>query len=194
LCLASKDPATKNECDVLDPILAVNTLPLIVMLPLLSFAAAQSTGLTSSGSQNFRYLVTPAADECPQYCEKTDSTTWHLNIGTVRSLFCCMISAEIILLNRCSKPLAWHGAGSSRLYASTMLLEFEQSYAMNAVTGVTIMTQAIIVIIIMVMKGYPLITLAINPLLLADNPRLLFQPPPNAPWYSRPPVRRLFHN
>jgi hypothetical protein len=62
-----------------------------------------------------------------------------------------------------------------------MLLEFEQSYAMNAVTGVTIITQAIIVIIIMVMKGYPLITLAINPLLLADNPRLLFQPPPNAP-------------
>jgi hypothetical protein len=50
LCLASKDPATKNECDVLDPILAVNTLPLIVMLLPLSFAAAQSTGLTSSGS------------------------------------------------------------------------------------------------------------------------------------------------
>jgi hypothetical protein len=51
------------------------------------------------------------------------------------------------------KTLAWHGAGFSRLYASTTLLEFEQSYAMNAVTGVTIIAQAIIVIIIIVMKG-----------------------------------------
>jgi hypothetical protein len=75
-----------------------------------------------------------------------------------------------------------------------MLLELEQSYAMNAVTGVAIMTQAITVIIIIVMKGYPLIILAINPLLLADSPGLLFQPPPSAPWYNRPPVRRLFHN
>jgi hypothetical protein len=88
--------------------------------------------------------------------------------------------------------VAW--PGSSKLYASTTLLAFEQSYAMNAVTGVTIIAQVIMVIIIIVIKGYPLITLAIKPLLLADSPRLLFQPPPNAPWYSKPPVRRLFHN
>jgi hypothetical protein len=37
---------------------------------------------------------------------------------------------------------------------------------MNAVTGVAIMTQAITDIIIIVINGYPLIILAINPLLL----------------------------
>jgi hypothetical protein len=60
---------------------------------------------------------------------------------------------------------------------------------MNAVTGVAIITQAITVISV-----YPLIILANIPLLLADSPRLLFHPPPSAPWYNSPPVRRLFHN
>jgi hypothetical protein len=56
------------------------------------------------------------------------------------------------------------------------------------------MAQAITAIIIVTVKGKPFMNLANRPVLLADNPRLLFHPPANAPWYIMPPVRRDLHN
>jgi hypothetical protein len=44
-------------------------------------------GSSISGSLNFRYMVTPAAELCLQYWENTDSTTWQRNTGTFLSLF-----------------------------------------------------------------------------------------------------------
>ena len=68
----------------MDPTVALMDLPAISTL-LVDLALRHSHASRVLGSRNLMYLATPADDQCPQYYEKTDSITWHLNTGMIRS-------------------------------------------------------------------------------------------------------------
>jgi hypothetical protein len=107
----------KKEWEVVEPILAWNTLSLMVMLPFSSFM--QAPGSSNRGSLNLKILSHPSSRQVPaiQYCENKLSTIWQRKTWTSLSRFCWTISAWTIRSNLCPEPVIWHSEGSRRLYA-----------------------------------------------------------------------------
>ena len=84
------------------------------IFPLLSKASLQDCDSTVAVSLNFKNLITPAADECPQYWETSVTTARQWRAGIVLVFLICMISAGSILSTLKSVEAAWQLAGSSR--------------------------------------------------------------------------------
>ena len=81
----------------MEPITAGYTRPPTSNFPLLSKASLQDCDSTVAVSLNFKNLMTPAADECPQYCETSVTTARQRRTGIVLVFLICIISAGNIL-------------------------------------------------------------------------------------------------
>ena len=98
------------------------TRPPTSSFPLLLKASLQDCDSTVAVSLNFKNLMTPAAEECPQYWETSVTTARQRRTGMVLVFLICMISASSILSTLSSVEAAWQLAGSSREKTSTWLL------------------------------------------------------------------------
>ena len=101
--------------------------PRTSIFPLLSKASLQDCDSTVAVSLNFKNLITPAADECPQYWDTSVTTARQRRTGIVLVFLICMISAGSILSTLKSVKAAWQLAGSSREKTSTWLVLLWQS-------------------------------------------------------------------
>ena len=91
------------------------TRPPTSSFPLLLKASLQDCDSTVAVSLNFKNLMTPAAEDCPQYWETSVTTARQRRTGMVLVFLICMISAGSILTTLSSVKAAWQLAGSSRL-------------------------------------------------------------------------------